>query len=443
MKKILWLIPIIIAASFLNAPVISLKEVVSNAPLSDFSVVWPLWRYIFEPLSGPAEYVLSFTRYIFQLVSWVLWLSLFVLVRGMAKKKTSGEIAKRIFFCFISVVSFVTFCILFPLPAPKLEKKPVYASLDLHSHTNYSHDGADTVNQSLIYHKNLGFDLFFITEHGHTNSFVKFPEDKKFRTVLPGIQVQTTERISLLVLSDKAFSHEDFLNKSIEEVISLAHGRGFIVICPHWWKWKRPPIEELFRYGIDGFEIYNAGYRNISDKERNEIIEFCKARNLLMVGSTDWHGWGRTSDAWTIVSLPQKDGFAWENVFNELRKHSATMVLVNRRAERNDLIRYVFEPFFGLYYYFGSLNFKQLSSWILWLFAFYFAGYSRRYFYWMRLVSNVFGIIFFGAVIYYVIMWIPLLPENQILGKLLAPVLLFLSVSWFWLARLYNGQNTD
>lgn len=443
MKKILWLIPVVVAVSFLNAPLVSLKEVVSKALVNDFSITWPLWRYVFEPLCGPAEYMLSFTRYIFQLVSWVLWLCFLSFLWGMAKKKTPGETLKQIFFCFIAVVSFVMFCLLFPLPAPKLEKNPVYLSLDIHSHTNYSHDGVDTINQNLAYHQKLGFDLFFITEHGHTNSFVKFPEDKKFKVVLPGIQVQTTERISLLVLSDKAFSYEDFLNKSIKEVITLAHSRGFIVICPHWWKWKRPPIEELYKDEIDGFEIYNAGYRNILEKERNEIIEFCKARNLLMVGSTDWHGWGRMSDVWTIISLPQKNGFVGENVFNELKKHSATEVLVNNRDERNDLVRYIFEPFFGLYYYFGSLNFKQLSSWILWLSFFYFAGYFKRYFYWMRLISIVFGLIFFAAVVYYMIMWIPLLPENQILGKLLMPILFFLSISWFWLARTNNGQNTD
>ena len=106
--------------------------------------------------------------------------------------------------------------------------------------------------------------------------FFLFPSDERRNHVFPGIQIRTTEGISVLLLSSKFFRYEDFAKNSLKDLINLAHKNDMLVIMPHWWKWHRPALQEVVDSGIDGFEIYNCGYRYISDSTRKEIIDICK-----------------------------------------------------------------------------------------------------------------------------------------------------------------------
>ena len=254
-----------------------------------------------------------------------------------------------------------------PVPRAKAHAPKNFNITDYHSHTYYSHDGLDSPGQSLRYHERLGFNSFFDTEHGHTNGFDKFPAAARLTTVYPGMQVSTTERVSLLVLADRPYDAAPFLHKSVKEVIGLAHANGFIVICPHWWKWRYFTWQQLYDFGIDGFEIYNAGYRKFAPAERRELVDFCKAKGLLMTGSTNWHGWGYMSNVWTAIENGAGNGLP----FDSLMKHALTKVIVlERPGEAQGLLRYALEPFFGCYYYFGSLNKRQAVSWLVWLVLF-------------------------------------------------------------------------
>lgn len=437
MKKLLWLIPLIIVLYLLPAPELRLIDLVPGTKPIDAKISWPFLRYLCEPWAGPGEYLLHSTRYILQLVSWIGWIGAFFLTIGFLRRKNFFEILKHTAFAWLVFLTIVVFYLLLPLPAPSLVLPDNYTATDFHSHTQFSHDGVPTLSQSLGYHQSLGFNSFFVTEHGHTASFLKYPDAKRLSTVFPGMQVVTPERISLLVLADRPFDGSKFLHKPIKDVIDLAHREGFIAVCPHWWKWGQPPWEELYKAGIDGFEVYNAGYRNFPEYERANLIRFCRERGLLTMGSTDWHGWGRMSNVWTVFESDTQNGHTASSLFDTLRQHRPLHVLVYERAERNDFVRYFFEPFFGLYYYFGGMNLRQLLGWVFWIVVFAFLAAFRQAVYWTKLFSFLFGSIFLVLSVYYAISWIPLLPENQILGKLLVPILATLCVSWFgvWFTR--------
>lgn len=437
MKKLLWFIPLIIVLYLLPAPELRLVDLVPGPNALDAKISWPFWRYLFEPWIGPGEYLLHFDHYILQLISWIGWLGASFLVAGILRRKTFFEVLKHTAFAWLAFLTVVVSYLLLPLPAPSLALPSGYTAVDFHSHTQYSHDGVPTISQTLGYHRALGFNTFFVTEHGHTASFLKFPEEKRLRTVFPGIQAVTPERISLLVLADRPFDGSEFLHKPIKDVISLAHQKGFIAVCPHWWKWGRPAWEELYNDGIDGFEVYNAGYRNFPEYERANLIRFCRERGLLTIGSTDWHGWGRMSNIWTVLEPVAQNGHDVPSLFETLRQHPALHVLVYERSERNDFIRYFFEPFFSFYYYFGGMNLGQLLGWVLWIIVFAFLAVFRHSVYWTKLFSFLFGSMFLVLSIYYTISWIPLLPENQILGKLLVPILATFCIIWFvvWFTR--------
>jgi hypothetical protein len=195
-------------------------------------------------------------------------------------------------------------------------------------------------------------------------------------------------------------------------------------------------IADIRLPGIDGFEIYNAGYRKFSDSDRARLVQFCRERGLMTVGTTDWHGWGRISDVWTVA----KTGAGNAPVFEQLRRRAPLQVLVNRAPAPTTMLRYVFEPWVGLYYYFGGLEAREIAGWITWIFLVYAAGLIRKV-RWFRVLSAGLGMALTGAAACYIVRWLPLLPENQILGKLLAPVLLALGLGWFFFA--WRGSTAD
>ena len=429
MKKILWVIPIIIVLSLLPAPKARLVDIATGLTPNGFFVVWPPVRYLFEPFVGLAACVLSFTRYMVQMGAWLVWIGVLTALYNIVRKKKAVITAQRVLFAWLVSVSFILFAILAPLPAPRLEKPAGYTAIDLHSHTHFSHDGVVSPAQSLVYHRDLGFDRFFVTEHGHTSSFAHFPKNVQMSTVLPGMQVQTTERISLLVLADQPYNGADFTHRPIRDLIRHAHARGFVVICPHWWKWRQPSWEELYADGIDGFEIYNAGYRKFSDAERANLVRFCGDHNLIMTGSTDWHGWGRISDVWTVAVTGDRS----VPLFEQLRRHAGMTVLVYRIPGVNTTARYLFEPFVGLYYYFGGLAAPGLAGWIIWIFFIYCASFVKGI-RWFRILALGIGTVFAGMTVYCLVRWMPLLPENQILGRLLSPILFAVGLGWFLVA---------
>jgi predicted metal-dependent phosphoesterase TrpH len=367
-----------------------------------------------------------------QLASWLFWLFILAIGIGISKKDKLKNILFRVLRFELGFMSLVMFCLFLPFPAPHLNAPKSFEITDFHSHTFYSHDGLVSPKTNLFYHDNLGFTSFYDTEHGHTAGFDKFPADKRLTTVYPGMQVSTTERVSLLVLADKPYDGELYRNKSVKEVIDLAHSNGFIVVCPHWWKWRYFTWQQLYDFGLDGFEIYNAGYRKFSPEERRRMIDFCKQKNLLMTGSTDWHGWGYLSNVWTAVERP-----AGSQVldFQSLRKHITTKVLVLQRpGEIQGLFRDVFEPFVGCYYYFGSIGKRQAFYWIIWLLLL--SVVSRLGL--LKLLPLALSAIFAGFCAWSIIIWIPLLPENQVLGKLIAPICLAISAGWLLVFKLKN-----
>lgn len=418
------------------APKKQLVDIITNKPAAEFSVQWPALRYYIEPVSAVNDYLLSFTRYIAQLFSWIFWLALLAWLISVCRKEGIGSALARVLRFETAFLSAVVLCLVLPLPGPKLTGPKIFRVMDLHSHTFYSHDAIKSPLRSLDYHDRLGFNNYFVTEHGHTDGFGKFPEKDRFSKVFPGMQVSTTERVSLVILADREFKGAEYRDKSVREVIDLAHANGFTVFCPHWWKWRYFSWQQLYEMGIDGFEVYNAGYRNFSDAERRQLIDFCREKGLLALGTTDWHGWGGTSNVWTAI---EKTGDMSKFNFESLKARAQTKVIVLMRpGELNSTFRYIFEPFFGVYYYFGSIEKKQVFYWTVWMLLFILAYNSRRIRLLVKCAPLIFAVVFFGLAGWSVYAWLPLLPENQILGKLLAPVFLGISAGWFF---VFKGRN--
>ena len=375
-----------------------LFDLVSGQPVTDCTIVWPALRYILEPLTGFAEYILSFTRYIVQLVSWIAWLMIVTAGWAIVRKKTlrdAGVNGMGVVLFFLTVVVVV---LVFPLSWPRLVTPSGTAVVDFHSHTFYSHDGIKSPTQSIAFHRRLGYTEFFVTEHGHTNGFPQFSAAAQYATVFPGMQVSTKERVSLLIFADRQFDGAEFRDKTVSQVIDLAHRYGFVVVCPHWWKWRYFSWDELYKKGIDGFEIYNAGYRNFSAEERARLVQFCRDNHLVMLGNTDWHGWGSMTDVWTVV--PGVTPGVGAPLMQFLREHRSSRVLVNLQPEAQGTLRYFFEPFCGAYYYFSAITVPQACGLMGWIIVIVIAGRFSWCAQFRRLIPQIFGLGLLALVFY-------------------------------------------
>ena len=371
MKKIYSLFSIIIVSIILNICLYSsnIVDISTGQQLNDIGLQWPIFRLFIEPFYAFAYYILTMERtgYVFALISWLIWS---VLITVLICKYNKENLKNRIVYGCFSFFFFVSLCcsvIILPVIGPKITNVEGYKVLDSHSHTISSRDNISPVESSINFHKRHGFTDFFITEHDNTNGYKTVPPDIGTEHIFPGIQIRTTDGQSVLLLSQNYFEYEDFSDKSIKEMIDLAHSRDMLVVMPHWWKWKKPKLEQLISWGIDGFEIYNCGYRYISDETRQQIIEVCRKNNLLITGSTDWHGLGYMANVWTLIE--EKDN---KNVFELMKEKPTTKIVVHDIKGNQSVIRYIFEPFYFLYHYIKTTQLKYVLS--FYMFVLIFAG---------------------------------------------------------------------
>ncbi|MDR2772696.1 MAG: hypothetical protein LBB93_04435 [Elusimicrobiota bacterium] len=416
-------------ASSSSAPVISPAQ-------QGFSIVWPSFRPFIEPLYGFAFYALTLERTFYRpvLISWAVWTLLLVFLFCLLTKKTDIQTLIRLFYGLFLFASLIAFVVLFPLAGPKLVKPVGYISVDFHSHTRFSYDNSSTESSSLRFHEQSGYDDFFITEHQNTNSFSRF-EEMGATNVFCGMQIQSSEGgVSVLLLSPGYFDGQLYQNLPLDEIIKKAHENGMLAVMPHWWKWHRYSFSELHASGIDGFEIYNNGYRNFDEAERQGLIDFSKENNLLMIASTDWHGWGYMTDAWTVLKTDKFN-------FDDISKYAASEeILLYRQEQSRSLFRFIFEPFAAYYYYIKNADTTQTVAFMVWFaLIFAFMAFKPLRFVWKWLPLAL-SLAFAAAGVYYAVIFVPVYSVNKILLFNLMPAMFAMSGLWFVIWKL-NGKT--
>ena len=343
-------------------------DISTGEKLNNIFLCWPIIRLFIEPFYSFAYYILTMERsgYVFALISWSVWIVLVTVLLCKSKKFGLKNTVISCVFSFFFFVSVICTVIIVPLPGPKISGTVIdgYKIVDIHSHTVCSRDNISSVTSNIKFHKKHGFTDFFITEHDNTKGYDRIPFDFDTKHIFPGIQIRTKEGVSVLLLSQKKFKYGDFKEKTIKEMTDLAHSKDMLVVMPHWWKWNYPSLQQLVNWGIDGFEIYNCGYRYISQKTRQEIIDVCNANNLFMAGTTDWHGLGYMTNVWTLVK--EKND---KKVFELIKEKPKTKIVVHDVKGNQSILRYVFEPFYFLYNYSAYTPLKYVLSFYMFVFV--------------------------------------------------------------------------
>jgi hypothetical protein len=415
-----------------------LYNLITGFQVADFFIIWPKIRILIEPFYSFAFYALTLNRnfYLPAITSWILWVVCIVLVYCLVNKKNSKQILINIFYSLMIVVTVFSFVVLIPVPGPKLEKPQGYIAVDIHSHTVSSGDNVAPAQISVKAHLWAGFDGFFNTEHNHTQGFALFPKDLLYKTVYPGMQIQTRDKVSVILLASEAFDCQVYKNMTLADIIKKAHENKLLVIMPHWWKWHQQTFSELKALGIDGFEIYNCGYRNFNEIEQREMINFAEENELLMFGSTDWHGWGYMTDTWTVFR-----GDISENIQEQLANKPQTQVILYRQKQSDSILRFIFEPFFAFYYYIKNANTMYVASFMFWIVLSFVVFRSRLFKYIKKYLPLFMALIYGFGIIYFCIIVRVVSDTNEIIMDQIVPILVAVSVLWIILWRSNKKIN--
>ncbi|MCL2335771.1 MAG: hypothetical protein FWC57_06875 [Endomicrobia bacterium] len=424
----------VIAASslFFYAPM-HLYNLISGYPANDFSIQWPFVRILTEPLYAFSFYAITLNRnfYAPAIISWAAWTFFAALLYNLIKRRELKRLLINIAYSMLFLATLFAAAALLPLPGPKLIKPQGYIAVDLHSHTIASHDNISDAQSSLRFHALEGFDAFFDTEHNHTKGFGRFPPDVKMKDVFPGMQMSTRDGVSVILLSPKPFDGYQYDDMHLRDLIYKAHSNGMIVLMPHWWKWHKYTFEELDAMGIDGFEIYNCGYRYFGEAEQKKMIDFARDRNLIMTGSTDWHGWGYMSDVWTVIQ-----GQPGDDIMQLLSKKPVTKVLLYRENQSASAVRFIFEPFAAFYYYAKNADLTAILSFMAW-FSVLFILFSKKAGVYIKIYFPLAMSIVFGAlVVYFYLIYIQFQELNQIIPVTMLPVTAGFCILWIFIWRL-------
>ncbi|MDR0820412.1 MAG: hypothetical protein LBN19_02680 [Endomicrobium sp.] len=430
---------LLIGSSIIFYSPVPLYDLITGLHTPDFSLNWPKVRLFIEPFYSFSFYILTLNRDFYRpvVISWVLWVAGTVLIYCLADKKKLGQILNNIFYSLMILATAFVFAVLIPIPGPKLEKPQNCIAVDIHSHTISSHDNVAPAEISLKVHLWQGFDAFFNTEHNQTKGFAMFPKDTLYKTVYPGMQVQTENGVSVILLSSEKFDGRDYKNMMLADVIRKAHENKMLVIMPHWWKWHKHTFAELKDFGIDGFEIYNCGYRNFREDDCRALINFSKENNLLMFGVTDWHGWGYMSNVWTVFQ-----GDNPENVEKQLAKKPKTQVILYKQEQSKSNLRFVFEPFAAFYYYIENAGLKYIISFTVWIAVIFVIFRSRFFKYIKKYLPLAMTSIFASGTLYFYVIVKKVADTNEIILNSVIPVLLLFCALWIVLWRI-NGSGDD
>jgi hypothetical protein len=260
--------------------------------------------------------------------------------------------------------------------------------VDFHSHTNLSHDVADTwmsgfdSEANRRWHTRAGFDVAFITDHNVVSRESRVASHElgsgNSETIAcPGIEVSAW-RAHVVLLGDTLPVDRSRYNGSLEELLRLlrtsesAYGAVSLASIPEYRRnhWGR--LDTLIAAGLDGFEIVNASPKanELTRADRDRVIALARAHDRFVAGVSDSHGWGATSMVWNLVGVPPGSGNTGPCglVLQRLRDGFPAVQVIERHRLRGDAGWPLWlTPVGVLWETWRSMGWPQTGSWIVWI----------------------------------------------------------------------------
>ncbi len=330
-----WLTFISVAALVFNlAPQLPI-DARSGRHVADAWLAFPAWGALIEPVSALGHMLAGAPDMRVAIASTLAWIAAIALIYTLLWRLPARRAARLVVGSMLVYLLYLCFVLLVPLPDWRFQSSdPQLIVADLHSHSLYSHDGLITPVRNLRMHKAHGYGIVGFTEHGNpvgAAAAARFGGHGLPDTI-PGIEVQTPSGEFLLAMGLKPgkpiltvlHDHADTL-RFIHQVHDIHHGA---VIALNF-RLTPDRVNRLADDGIDGFEIANAGHPSLSPALRQALLAIQRTRGLVLIASSDWHGWGGFFHTWTLIRpRPAEIGATKrETVLNVLRRHDADSVI--------------------------------------------------------------------------------------------------------------------
>lgn len=334
-----------------------LVDAVTGALPGEAEMVRPFLYVVLAPLSNLLDTLtfLSLPRAIVFVVVWTLVLSVWAAWRPAPWWRRAIRAAGGA----VVVWGLVAATVLAPRPVPYVHAVGSGLTiLDYHAHTNSSHDGRSGFGAAQVaaWHAAQGFDATYVTDH---NIVFSLPIETVI-PLLPGVEwsVHRQHIVALGPVRDIDRARYSGTTPNMLGIFAELHRQGALGLAslPEYWDNHREDLEQFITAGVDGFEIVNCSPKGLefSRAARRSIIELAAPNDLLVVGASDNHGWGRVTCVWNAsrtglggfranrvlarpVALAQGDGAAWT------------------------------APVSQLWLMFRSLDWDERASWLTWI----------------------------------------------------------------------------
>jgi len=377
---------VLLAAVFHRS--IQIVEVISGVPVNHIELNISWLRIIFEPVWGYLFFIARgywvIEEYL-MLCGWGLALLLIGIGVKTWRGNRSGASGPRLQYFWRRVARlpiFVVLCIVIfliiifvPLPTNTIRNTdPEKILIDFHCHSTYSHDGLITPEAQVRWHQRNGFDAFFFSDHNilePTRDFIRAQEKNSPELVLlPGEEFSGDSHLLLLGV-DSTFQTSHFTDETVVREVKRQKGLVFVA---HWWSRHQFPIQKYIDWGVDGFEIAKQGTDILFDRTVfADLVQTGRTQNKLMLGTSDYHGYGSFCYTWTRMRAP-----VWPHLDYTQRRQLILDTL--HRGDPRDFQVLVYDdrpgisaswlplsPLIHAVNYFRSLNFWQVLSWLIWL----------------------------------------------------------------------------
>lgn len=301
---------------------------------------------------------------------------------GTPRERLRGRLLRTLLFVVATMAVMEALVILLPRPMARLTVSDAdVVRVDFHSHTKASHDAYQrfTSERNREWHQSGGFDIAFITDH------VKWWGAMEARPLNP---LRAGDRVSLLTAVEGHYKKVSTvmlgLTRQDTAILTgwgeLEHGKPSIGRQPVTIIALPGKIASVAAAAADtfpeftGLELIDAAPRGLGqlDNQEDSIRAIAGRRTLILVASSNNHGWGRTVVAWNLVKIPGWRSLSPDSVGRLIetpfrtRDTSAVKIIKRLRPRTHGLTLPLTLPV-AVYQTFGSLTVTERGVWIVWI----------------------------------------------------------------------------
>jgi hypothetical protein len=347
-------------------PLSPLIDAVTGSTPGDVDLERPVTYVLLAPLSNTLDALTFFSqpRAEWALAVWILALAAWGALRRSATSLTWRRRTTRALVGPGVLVLLAVAAVLLPRPVPRLTTEGTVGGtvIDYHAHTNASHDGRPgwTLAKLATWHERQGFEASYVTDHNVVyDGSLPVPEGTSIN-LLPGVEWSVYGQHVVAIGPVEPLPRDSFQGSTARMIRIFAaierQGGLSIASLPEYWRYHWDDLGAFVVGGLDGFEIVNCAPKALGfpSKLRRQVLTLAGSHDLMVVGASDNHGWGKVTCVWN-VSLPGAQGFHTNRVF------ARPLALV--QGDWQPWTAAVTQPWFLL----RSLSWSERASWLTWV----------------------------------------------------------------------------